>query len=177
MSSKSKIVAISGKSGCGNTTVTGLVSKALGFEMINYTFHSMADEEGIPFEEFCKMAEKDPSWDYKLDETQVKLATEQNSVLGSRLAIWMLKEADVKIFLTASPEVRASRILNREGGDLIEHQNKTAARDARDHQRYLNLYKIDNDDYSFADLIINTDRLSAKDVAEIILKAAEQVFS
>ena len=39
-------IAISGKSGCGNTTVTRLVSEALGFEMINFTFRSLAEEIG-----------------------------------------------------------------------------------------------------------------------------------
>ena len=117
-------VAISGKSGCGNTTVTGILAKRLQINMINYTFHNIAEEQGLDFEELCRMAEKDPKWDYFVDENQVKLAMEGSSVLGSRLAIWMLKEADLKVFLTASPKTRAERIQHRRGGPLKSGQKK-----------------------------------------------------
>ncbi len=164
-------IAISGKSGCGNTTVTAMLAETLGYRMVNYTFHTLADEKGIDFEEFCRMAQDDPQYDYHVDERQVELAMETSSVLGSRLAIWMLREADLKVFLTASPEVRAGRILKREGGDIQAQMEKTAARDRRDHERYLRLYDLDHDDYSFADLIINTDRMTPDQICRIILTA------
>ncbi|MDC7223061.1 MAG: AAA family ATPase [Spirochaetales bacterium] len=166
-------IAISSKSGCGNTTVTKMLSEKLGFRMVNYTFRNLAEERGLEFEEFCRLAQDDPQYDFLVDERQVELAEETDSVLGSRLAIWMLKDADLKVFLTASPEVRASRILKREGGDLQEQMDKTAARDKRDHERYLKLYNLNNDDYAFADLIINTDRMNPEQICEIILKAVD----
>ena len=82
--------------------------------------------------------------------------TLQICVLGSRLAIWMLKEADVKIYLIASDDTRAKRILNREGGDLDEIKRFTAMRDREDSARYQKLYGIDNGEYEFADLKIDT---------------------
>ena len=170
-------IAISGKSGCGNTTVTGILAKRLQIKMINYTFHNIAEDRGIDFRELCRMAEEDPQWDYFVDENQVKLAMEGSSVLGSRLAIWMLKEADLKVFLTASSETRAARIQHREGGTLEQRAEETALRDRRDNGRYKKLYHIDNDDYSFADLIINTDRLDQYHVADIIEAAALALMS
>jgi cytidylate kinase len=77
-------------------------------------------------------------------------------VLGSRLAIWMLKEADITIYLLASDELRARRILNREGGDLEQIKSFTAMRDAEDSRRYMKLYGIDNNNYEFADIKIDT---------------------
>ena len=121
------------------------------------------------------MAETDPQWDYFVDENQVKLAMEDSSVLGSRLAIWMLKDADLKIFLTASPEVRAARIQEREGGTLEQRMDETVGRDARDHARYKKLYEIDNNEFEFADLVINTDRLDQYQVADIIEAAARAI--
>jgi cytidylate kinase len=168
-------IAISGKSGCGNTTVTKILSEWLDLRMVNYTFHTMAEEQGIDFEKFCRLAESDPKYDYHVDKKQVELAMETGSVLGSRLAIWMLKEADLKIFLTASPEIRAGRILKREGGDLQEQIKKTNTRDTRDHERYLKLYNIDNEDYGFADLIINTNRMNPEQISKIILTAAIEI--
>jgi len=178
MSNKSNKVriAISGRSGCGNTTVTRMLSKRFQFKMVNYTFRNIAQEKGIDFHEFCKMAEQDTSWDRYVDEKQVKLAMDDDSILGSRLAIWMLKEADLKIFLTASPEVRASRIHQREGGSFQDRMRETEERDSRDHARYLKLYDIDNNDYAFADLIINTDRMSPEEITEIISTAVINVM-
>ena len=55
-------IAISGKSGCGNSTVSGLVAKRLGLELINYTFKSIAEEMNISFAEVCRRAEEDSSY-------------------------------------------------------------------------------------------------------------------
>src|SRR5574344_2441214 len=149
-------IAISGKSGCGNTTVSTLLAKTLNLKLINFTFRQLAAEKGITLAEVIERAKTDDSFDITVDTRQVELARKESCVLGSRLAIWMLKEADVKIYLLASDELRARRILNREGGDLEEIKAFTQMRDSEDSGRYLKLYKIDNNDYSFADMIIDT---------------------
>jgi cytidylate kinase len=173
MSNRDVKIAISGKSGCGNTTVSTLLAKKLGLHLVNYTFHTIARETGLPFEEICRQAELDPKWDYQVDETQVRLAREKGSVLGSRLAVWLLKDADLKVFLTASHEVRAARIHKREGGDTFDRSRETAARDRRDRARYRKLYEIDNNKYDFVDLIINTDHLSPEQIVLIIEAAVD----
>lgn len=167
----SKIIAISGKSGCGNTTVSKLVAKRLNIEIINYTFRTLAVDRGMSFEHLLEEAEKDYSYDRAVDEKQVELARAQDCVVGSRLAMWLLTEAVLKVYLSASPEIRASRIRNREGKNLQEIMDFTALRDHRDHERYLALYGIDNDSYSHADLIINTERFAPEAEAEIIVAA------
>lgn len=168
-------IAISGKSGCGNTTVSSLVAEALGLTLINYTFRNMARERGLEFSTFCHLAEEDLSYDRMLDEKQVELASQGSCVLGSRLAIWLLKEADVKVYLKASFPVRVERIIQREGGEYETVMADTAERDRRDRNRFFKLYGIDNDDYSFADLIIDTDRLDSRPVANIIIEAARNI--
>ena len=165
-------IAISGRSGCGNTTVSRLLADHLGLKLVNFTFRTIAEEDGISFEDVCRRAETSDEDDLRVDKTQVDLAEKTPSVLGSRLAIWMLKDADLKVFLTGSPQTRAGRILKREGGSLEDQIKATSARDKRDHNRYKKLYGIDNNDYSLADLTINTDRFSADQVADIIEAAA-----
>ena len=56
MSSDLKI-AVSGKSGCGNSTVSRIVAATLGLRLVNYTFHNMAEERGIEFESFKKLVD------------------------------------------------------------------------------------------------------------------------
>ncbi len=164
-------IAISGKSGCGNSSVSRIVAEKLGIKLINYTFHDMAREMGIPFEELCRLAEEDNRYDLELDRKLVELAMEGSCVLGSRLAIWLLKEASLKVYLTASLEVRAKRIAKREALSFDEAYSATKLRDERDRLRYLRLYSIDVDSFNFADLIINTEEGDQYYVADKIIEA------
>lgn len=161
-------VAISGKSGCGNTTVSTLLAQKLGVTLINYTFRQLAAEKGLTLAQVIENAKLDDSYDIFVDEHQVELAKKESCVLGSRLAIWMLEEADLKVYLYASDETRAERILNREGGDLQKIKDFTAMRDSEDTKRYKRIYQIDNNDYSFADLIIDTSKYNPEQIVELI---------
>ncbi len=170
-------IAISGKSGCGNTTVTRLVGEKLGLQVINYTFHDMAKEMGLSFEEVCELAEKDSKYDKHLDDTQVTLAREPGIVLGSRLAIWLLEDANLKVYLSASPDVRAQRIANREHDNLDSTYDEMMKRDRRDHDRYLRLYRIDIDDYHFADLIIDAGSSDQYEITDRIVEELNRRIS
>lgn len=162
-------VAISGKSGCGNTTVSGLLSQKLGVTLINYTFRQLAAEKGMTLPQVIEAAKNDDSYDKYVDKHQVELALKESCVLGSRLAIWMLKEADLKVYLFASDETRAARVFNREGGDLQQIKDFTAMRDREDTGRYKEFYDIDNNDYSFADLIIDVNTKTPDEIVQIII--------
>ena len=162
-------IAISGKSGCGNTTVSTLLSQQLGVTLINFTFRQLAAEKGLTLAQVIENAKTDDSYDITVDTRQVELARKESCVLGSRLAIWMLKEADLKVYLFASDETRAKRILNREGGDLEEIKRFTAMRDSEDSRRYQKLYGIDNNDYAFADVVVDTATMNPEQIVQHIL--------
>ena len=162
-------VAISGKSGCGNTTVSTLLSQKLGVKLINYTFRQLAAEKNMTLAQVIEAAKNDDSYDKYVDKHQVELALSEPCVLGSRLAIWMLKEADLKVYLYASDETRARRVYNREGGDLQAIKDFTAMRDREDTCRYKVFYGIDNNDYSFVDIIIDVNDKTPEEIVNIIL--------
>jgi cytidylate kinase len=167
---KPRSIAISGKSGCGNTTVSKLLAQSLGLTFINFTFRSLAGEHGITLEEIIRRAACDTYWDKEVDRRQVALAREKGGcVLGSRLAIWMLPEASLKVYLEAPLETRVRRIMLREGGSYDQVAAFTAERDRQDHERYLRTYGIDNDIYPFADLVIDTERATPEDIVRRIV--------
>ncbi|MDR3337170.1 MAG: AAA family ATPase [Treponema sp.] len=175
---KNARIAISGKSGCGNTTVSRMAAEKLGLRFINFTFRSLAQEKGMSLAEVLPLAEKDDSWDKDVDSRQVALAREKGGcVLGSRLAIWMLPEADLKVFLTAKSETRVQRILKREGGDPRGVAEFTEKRDRQDRERYIRIYNIDNNDYAFADLVIDTDDIDPPAICSLIVEKLKQKFS
>ncbi|MCE5255435.1 MAG: cytidylate kinase family protein [Spirochaetaceae bacterium] len=165
------IIAISGRSGCGNTTVSKLVSNILGWHLVNYTFRSLAAEKNMALADILSLAENDSSWDRIIDTKQVELARLGDCVIGSRLALWLLPEATLKIYLKASHETRVERIYAREGGDRDSISKFTRERDMKDHQRYLDTYGIDTDDISSANLVIDTELWDAPEIARIIVEA------
>jgi len=170
-------IAVSGKSGCGNTTVSKIVADRLGLRFINFTFRSLAQEKGITLNEVLDRAATDDWWDREVDSRQVRLARESGGcVLGSRLAIWMLEEAELKVYLTANAETRAARIAKREGGDLETVAAFTAERDRQDHNRYLRIYNINNDNYQLVDMLINTNNLEPDAIARMIIAEAEKIL-
>jgi len=167
-------IAISGKSGCGNTTVSTLLAKKLGIELVNFTFRQLAVEKNISLAQVIESAKTSDWWDKEVDRRQVELALKQSCVLASRLAIWMLKEADFKVYLLADDDIRASRILKREGGDLEKIKAFTRMRDSEDTRRYKILYGIDNTDYTFADFVIDTAKYQPEQIVDCILIELEK---
>lgn len=163
-------IAISGMSGCGNTTTCKMLAEKLGYPVVNYTFRQMAQERNMDFWDFSALAEKDFSIDKELDTKQVKMAMEQeNCILGSRLAIWMLKDADLKVYLDVSADERARRVATREGGTFEQRLEETKMRDELNKGRYMKIYGIDNTKpEGVADLIINADSKTPEEVVNII---------
>jgi putative cytidylate kinase len=162
-------IAISGASGCGNTTVSTLLAEVLGIPCINYTFRTLAKELNMPLSAVIEQAKTDFRFDRLVDERQVAQARQTSCVLGSRLAIWLLKEADLKVYLHAPEAVRIGRIVQREGGSVEAIRTFTQMRDSDDTRRYKELYNIDNTDYAFADLKIDTEHYSPVSIVELII--------
>ena len=55
--------------------------------------------------------------------------------------------------------MRAARIAKREGKDPAKALRETEARDKRDHDRYSRLYGYDVNDYKFAALVVDAEKL------------------
>jgi cytidylate kinase len=150
------------------------VAARLGLRVVNYTFKDLAKERGLTFEEVCALAETDPQYDLTIDRIQVKLAAEGPCVLGSRLAIWLLRDTAFTVYLRAPLAVRAGRIARREGKDVAQALRETDERDRHDHDRYLRLYGYDVDEYAFASLVVDTEALGQDDVAREIVERASR---
>lgn len=175
MSNSQGGIAVSGKSGCGNTTTSALLAHKLGYTLVNYTFRNLAVDEGLEFEQLRKLAEADDRWDKLVDARQVEMANAHPSVLASRLAIWVWNEARLKVYLDAPLDVRARRVFGRDGQagkfrTLDEAREHTRLRDLADHERYLKLYGIDNDDWSRADLVIDVAVATPDEIVDRILR-------
>ncbi|GAH34622.1 unnamed protein product [marine sediment metagenome] len=129
----------------------------------------------MDFEKLCLLAENDDKYDLFVDQRQVELAASGQCIMASRLAIWLLKNAELKVYLEASPQVRAGRIAGREGLTVDQALKAMVKRDNRDHQRYMRLYGIDIDRYDFVDLIVDTEKGDQFHVVDQIIKKVKNL--
>lgn len=167
------IVTVGGSPGSGTTTLSKKVCSAFGFTHVyaGKIFREMAQARGVSLEEFSKQAEADETIDLEVDKRQKELAHE-NTVVDGRIAAHMV-DADLKIWLSASLDVRAKRVAGREGISYEEALRDVAEREISEKKRYKKYYNIDIDDISVYDLVINTNLWDAEGVFQIVKAAIE----
>lgn len=167
-------IAISGHSGCGNTTATKNVGQTLALTVVNYTFRDLARDLQLAFEDVQRQASTTHVFDFLTDLNLIRASLRPRVVVGSRLAAWLV-DADLRVWLQASLETRASRIYQREREKAPSYEAvlyRTLQRDEQNRRRYLELYGIDINDHSDFDIIINTEKLTAEQVSSLIVAAA-----
>ncbi|MCX8175061.1 MAG: cytidylate kinase family protein [Candidatus Micrarchaeota archaeon] len=166
-------ICISGLSGSGKNSVGEKLAARLGLRLINPTFKTLAAKQKITLLDFHKKAEKDHEIDREFDRHLVEMARGGNCVITTWLGPWMIKDADLRIWLYAPSSARAARVASRDGISLEEAAKHIAERDESNRMRYLEIYRIDIYDHSGFDLVINTERFLPEQSAEIIAAAAE----
>ncbi|MCX8166624.1 MAG: cytidylate kinase family protein [Candidatus Micrarchaeota archaeon] len=164
-------ICISGFAGSGKTTVANKLSEMLKFPVINITFKDLAKAKGVNLEEIQKLAEKDPNIDLELDRLIVEKASQnQNCIISTWLSPWIIKDADLRVFLFAPLETRAKRVAQRDNIDFTKALKHVKRRDSQNIRRYKKLYKIDIRNTEIFDMLINTKDLEVLQVAELIIK-------
>jgi len=167
------IICISGLSGCGKNTVGGKVASKLSLRQVQMSFKEEAKRRGITLMELQALAGKDKKFDIDLDARIAKEAEKGNCVVMTWLGPWIVKNADMRVWLEVSEEERAKRVAGRDKMKQEEARKHVHQRDADNRARYKKYYKIDIDDHSGFDLVVNTGRFNAEEAAEIIAEAAE----
>ncbi len=171
------LITVSGPAGSGKSTAAAALAETLGYEHVSGgdIFRSLAEERGVSLVEFNRLAEEDGQIDRDLDRRLRDIARERDDVvLESRLAGWMAGEyADVRLWLDASPSVRAARIADREGKSVEAAREETETRAESEALRYREYYDIDIADRSIYDLALNTARLGPEGVLDTLLAFVE----
>jgi cytidylate kinase len=177
MAKRGLVITVSGLAGSGTTTLCKKLAQHYGFKHIyaGLIFRQMAEEMGMSLQEFQKYAELHPEVDREVDRRQIEAAKEGNVIIEGRLAGWMVKEADLKIWLEAPLRVRVERVARREKKPYDIAFMETVEREKQNRKRYLNLYGIDIDDLSIYDLVINTSKWSPDGVFAIVKAAVDHL--
>lgn len=168
------IVTVGGLIGAGKSTLAKALAEKYNVPYISagQVMRSMAEERGMSLEEFSEYAEKHPEVDKQIDKTYQKSITE-NCVLDGRLAAYFAEKPDLKIWLKATLDVRATRVAAREGMPLEEVREDIVKREKSERKRYREIYGIDLDDLSIYDLILNTGVFDKEATLETVTVALE----
>ncbi|MBI2659600.1 AAA family ATPase [Candidatus Woesearchaeota archaeon] len=170
-------ITISGKAGSGKSTVAKLLSEKLRLRhySIGDLMRSMASEKKMTLLQLNRLAEKDKSIDFELDNKLKELGKKKdNFIVDGRLASYFIPNADARVFLKTNDKIRAQRIMkagrHQEKGDLKEVLKSIRAREESEKRRYKKYYGIDYSDKSLYNLMIDTTRLTPSEVVEKIMR-------
>lgn len=167
-------ICIAGLSGSGKNSVGTMVARLLGLRMVEPTFKTIAAKQKMGLLEFHRKAEKEHSIDRNFDAALVAEAAKGNCVITTWLGPWMIKDADIRVWLYAPKEARARRVAARDGMTIAQAEQHITERDESNRVRYLEIYKIDIYDHSGFELVINSEKFVPAQSAAIIAEAARQ---
>ncbi|OIO43212.1 hypothetical protein CO038_01210 [Candidatus Pacearchaeota archaeon CG_4_9_14_0_2_um_filter_39_13] len=146
-------------------------------------FHQLCLEKGISIPDFSNDNDSHAAmniWDTNLgkskifhetiDELPKRLAEIGNIVIEGKLAVHMIPNAGLKIWLKASLEKRAERINFRDNLGVENARRVLMAKEKKEREEWKRIYGFDYfNQEAEADLVIDTSNLSAEEVAERIL--------
>lgn len=113
---------------------------------------------------------KDPKFHEAIDDLQVILSQKGNVIFDGKLSIFMIKNANPKIWLNCSLEERAKRAAQR---DNISHEEAISIvrkRQETEREEWKKIYGQDSwDQEKEADIVIDTTNISPEEIAEQII--------
>jgi len=185
---KKVVICISGMTGSGKSTVAKRLAAKYGLDYFSggNALKSLAQEEGYNPDltgwwetaeglKFLQQRMGDPDFDKRIDEKLLELAKQGNIVLDSWTMPWLLK-GGFKVWLEASAQVRAKRVMNRDSISIEEAVKALTKKDEQTRQIYKNLYGFDlGNDLSPFNLVLATDDLNPEEVFHAVCLVTDRL--
>ncbi len=182
------VICVCGMAGCGKSTVAKKLAEKYGLTYFSggNALKALALEAGYkPAErgwwetaegmKFLQQRMRDFKFDKKVDEKLLELAKQGNVVLDSWTMPWLLKEG-FKVWLEASPRVRARRVAGRDGISVEKVLRILKEKDERTKVIYMGLYGFDlGNDFSPFNLILDTDELDVDEVFRAVCLVVDRL--
>ena len=153
------VITIGGLHGTGKSTYGAALADYFSLRHVSSgkIFRSIALERGVSIEELSKSAEEGFDLDRLIDDATKEEARKGSVVVDGLLAGWMAQDlSTVKILLSAPESVRMERLSKRDNSTIEETKRMTLLREESERTRFKRYYRIDIDDDSIYDIIINT---------------------
>ncbi|MBI2151186.1 AAA family ATPase [Candidatus Woesearchaeota archaeon] len=183
------IITISGTPGSGKSTIAKIIVKELNAEYIYVggIRRELAKKRNMTLEELNVYALTHPETDVDIDEQVAKNAREKDKkgalvIVEGRTQYHFLPES-LKIFIKVSPHEAAKRIWkdlqNKETKEqrnegnvksLADMEKHILLRQENDLLRYQKYYKINPEDESQYDFVLDTSKINAEEAARKVLE-------
>lgn len=181
-------IIISGMPACGKTTLAKILAQKLRIQAIGAgdILKEMAKERGYRVTgnewwdtsegmKFLEERQTNPNFDKETDNRMMKRINKGNVVVTSYTMPWLSKKG-FKIWIEASPENRAKRMVNRDNSNLAEAVKAVRKRDRENTKLYNTLYGIRfGKDLSPFDLVVNTNGITASQAAKKVLARIKEL--
>jgi predicted cytidylate kinase len=173
-------ITISGHPGSGTSTLVDSICKVKGWSSLNggQIFREEAKNRGMTLAEFGDLCANDFSVDKSLDE--ILKSNMQNpegpDVMESRLSGWwahLLNLDCFRIWLDVNEEVRAQRVVNREGITLEEALLNNRKRSEIDLARYQEMYGLNPEESTPYTHVVDASNLDSAGVLGAVLEILE----
>ena len=173
-------ITISGHPGSGTSTLVEGVCEAKGWSSINggEIFRSEAKNRGMSLSEFGDLCATDFSVDKSLDEILKAnmLDPEGPDVFESRLSGWwayQLEVESIRLWIEVSEQVRAERVVNREGIGLEDAIENNRRRSEIDLARYQEIYGLNPEERTPYTHVVDASSLDAHAVLDVVMEILE----
>jgi CMP/dCMP kinase len=185
------IIIVAGFAGSGKSTLSDLLGKHFNLKVIhashvmkqlvegkidlNNTIGQTGFWESSKAKKIMMKRNASDELDKKLDEILLKEIDKDNVVLDSWTMPW-LSEKGIKIWLNASPEIRAKRVMKRDSIKYKDVLSKIIERDEKTKLIYKRIYNFNlGEDLTPFHIIINTNKLNEKQVFDETIKKINEL--
>jgi len=175
---KKEIISIAGELASGKGAVSSILIEKLNYGIYRNGeyFRALAKEHNMDVTTFNKYVENHPEIDRKIEKSASEYAKDHDKfIIDARLG-WYAVPESFKVYLTVDIDEAAKRAFNdqnrkeTEKFDTIEEQKQDLiTRYKLENERYFNLYNVRKEDLSNYDLVIDTTKITAEEVANKII--------
>ncbi len=170
-------ITVSGHPGSGTSTLVSGICEKMGWNSINggQIFRDEARKRDMSLSEFGILCANDFTVDKSLDEILKQKMQDPNGpeVMESRLSGWwahLLNLDCIRIWLDVNENVRAQRVVNREGVSLEDAIAANKKRSEIDLDRYQELYGLNPEDSTPYTHILDASEKTADEVLEYTMQ-------
>ncbi len=174
-------ITVSGHPGSGTSTLVNKLVESMNWTSLNGgdIFRSEAKKRSMTLSYFGELCKNDLQVDRELDDLLKEKMSGADSVdiIESRLAGWwahLLNLDCVRLWIDVSDEVRAQRVVAREGGTISQALENNAKRSAIDASRFNELYNISPQDPEAYTHVVDASEMSIDEVLSCVVNILEE---
>lgn len=132
-----------------------------GYEDIEPICKSIAMRYGLKYENIENTAKIEEGYFNK---------PKKDTIYKGYLAIWKMKDPDVRIFLKASPENKIRFLVTNKKLSIENAKKEIEKEENETREFFINNFGINIKDYSICDLVINIDKINQEGIIGVIEK-------